>query len=81
MTQNKKYVPGRLDELRRLARLLGAARVHVLRARREAIFYFVNPETDPNGFEDQTELHYEFQSEGMLFLAVFPVEKWNGPRV
>ncbi|HJW91596.1 MAG TPA: hypothetical protein VJ436_13215 [Anaerolineales bacterium] len=73
MTKKKKYVPVSLGELRRLARLLGASRVHVLHARQEAIFYFVNPECNPPALEDQTELHLEFQSEALLFLAVFPI--------
>jgi hypothetical protein len=73
MTKKKQVYPANLDELRRLARLLGASRVHVLNARQEAIFYFVNPDPDPDGLEDQLELHLEFQSEALLFLAVFPI--------
>lgn len=63
-----------LTEIKRIARLMGAVRVHSLRARPDSIFYFVNPEGEDPAFPlDADEFHYEFRGDAVLFIAIFPI--------
>jgi hypothetical protein len=63
-----------LSEIKRIARLMGAVRVHSLRARPDSIFYFVNPDGDSPAFHlDAEEFHYEFRGDAVLFIAIFPI--------
>jgi hypothetical protein len=76
MPQNIVHLKQNLAEMKRIARLMGAVRVHSLTARQEAVFYFVNPDADGPGFPlDSDQLHFEFPEEALLFLAVFPVKR------
>lgn len=68
------YLQQNLAEIKKLARLIGAARVHTLNARPDSVLYFVNPSAeDPAGPLDSDELHLEFPDPAVLFLAVFPI--------
>jgi len=75
MPENFLHLKQNLAEIKRLARLMGAVRVHSLRARPDSIFYFVNPDGDNPGFPlDAEEFHYEFPGEAVLLIAIFPIK-------
>jgi hypothetical protein len=75
MPENFLRLKQNLAEIKRLARLMGAVRVHSLRARPDSIFYFVNPDGDsPTSPADAEEFHYEFTGDAVLLIAIFPIK-------